>query len=127
MKNKKYFFAFAAGVLLVYFTVIQRAEASYHFEGFLGKPPLHIFRAAQKAPAGLAPATIKRIYNLPSIGGHGTIAIIDAYDAPNIEKDLSIFNDTYGIVPRSEEHTSELQSPDHLVCRLLLEKKKSLL
>src|SRR5438552_6153188 len=28
---------------------------------------------------------------------------------------------------RSEEHTSELQSPDHLVCRLLLEKKKSVL
>src|SRR5258708_24916116 len=28
------------------------------------------------------------------------------------------------IAPRSEEHTSELQSPDHLVCRLLLEKKK---
>src|SRR5438552_10639832 len=27
-------------------------------------------------------------------------------------------------VVRSEEHTSELQSPDHLVCRLLLEKKK---
>src|SRR5258708_27088753 len=28
---------------------------------------------------------------------------------------------------RSEEHTSELQSPDHLVCRLLLEKKKNTL
>src|SRR5258708_8270626 len=28
---------------------------------------------------------------------------------------------------RSEEHTSELQSPDHLVCRLLLEKKKTAL
>src|SRR5258708_24949471 len=27
------------------------------------------------------------------------------------------------LVGRSEEHTSELQSPDHLVCRLLLEKK----
>src|SRR4051794_41708786 len=27
--------------------------------------------------------------------------------------------------PRSEEHTSELQSPVHLVCRLLLEKKKN--
>src|SRR5690625_5715881 len=27
--------------------------------------------------------------------------------------------------PRSEEHTSELQSRGHLVCRLLLEKKKS--
>src|SRR5438552_12826491 len=29
-----------------------------------------------------------------------------------------------GAAVRSEEHTSELQSPDHLVCRLLLEKKK---
>src|SRR5258708_23665547 len=26
---------------------------------------------------------------------------------------------------RSEEHTSELQSPDHIVCRLLLEKKNN--
>src|SRR5258708_18904604 len=29
------------------------------------------------------------------------------------------------LIVRSEEHTSELQSPDHLVCRLLLEKKKT--
>src|SRR5207244_6067509 len=28
---------------------------------------------------------------------------------------------------RSEEHTSELQSPDHLVCRLLLEKKNKII
>src|SRR5258708_23816695 len=35
-------------------------------------------------------------------------------------RDSSIDNWT----ERSEEHTSELQSPDHLVCRLLLEKKK---
>src|SRR5258708_24772812 len=32
---------------------------------------------------------------------------------------------TLGTALRSEEHTSELQSPDHLVCRLLLEKKKT--
>src|SRR5207244_13364692 len=32
-----------------------------------------------------------------------------------------------GYFSRSEEHTSELQSPDHLVCRLLLEKKKNTL
>src|SRR5947208_14025753 len=31
---------------------------------------------------------------------------------------------TDAVLARSEEHTSELQSPDHLVCRLLLEKKK---
>src|SRR5258708_10796579 len=30
------------------------------------------------------------------------------------------------LAERSEEHTSELQSPDHLVCRLLLEKKKKI-
>src|SRR5258708_23709043 len=30
----------------------------------------------------------------------------------------------FAAILRSEEHTSELQSPDHLVCRLLLEKKK---
>src|SRR5258708_15609487 len=34
-------------------------------------------------------------------------------------------DDVSGVKTRSEEHTSELQSPDHLVCRLLLEKKKS--
>src|SRR5947208_5197516 len=33
-----------------------------------------------------------------------------------------VLNNTFE--QRSEEHTSELQSPDHLVCRLLLEKKK---
>src|SRR5258708_18606915 len=38
---------------------------------------------------------------------------------------LPAINENYeNMVGRSEEHTSELQSPDHLVCRLLLEKKK---
>src|SRR5258708_28382817 len=44
--------------------------------------------------------------------------------------DVHLINDPGSIgrnvgMPRSEEHTSELQSPDHLVCRLLLEKKKN--
>src|SRR5437762_10076797 len=34
--------------------------------------------------------------------------------------------DVHRAVDRSEEHTSELQSPMYLVCRLLLEKKKKL-
>src|SRR5258708_30041771 len=36
--------------------------------------------------------------------------------------DVILKQEVYAI-GRSEEHTSELQSPDHLVCRLLLEKK----
>src|SRR5258708_27534582 len=35
-------------------------------------------------------------------------------------------NHMHPLSSRSEEHTSELQSPDHLVCRLLLEKKKKI-
>src|SRR5258708_31605325 len=41
-------------------------------------------------------------------------------DALRVERVERAFLDAL----RSEEHTSELQSPDHLVCRLLLEKKK---
>src|SRR5207244_12669350 len=40
---------------------------------------------------------------------------------PSVQRHVSITG-TFDI-DRSEEHTSELQSPDHLVCRLLLEKK----
>src|SRR5258708_25894007 len=42
------------------------------------------------------------------------------------QPDLSGYWSNATMTPmRSEEHTSELQSPDHLVCRLLLEKKKT--
>src|SRR2546427_8638505 len=40
-------------------------------------------------------------------------------------KNIANFSDEYSVwKPRSEEHTSELQSQSNLVCRLLLEKKK---
>src|SRR4051794_41547081 len=45
--------------------------------------------------------------------------------APAQALGISISGSTVlGALTRSEEHTSELQSPVHLVCRLLLEKKK---
>src|SRR5258708_25330030 len=43
---------------------------------------------------------------------------------PALDHDLHPGPDGLAWLIRSEEHTSELQSPDHLVCRLLLEKKK---
>src|SRR5258708_21911645 len=43
---------------------------------------------------------------------------------PTISHHISILRKAGLVQARSEEHTSELQSPDHLVCRLLLEKKK---
>src|SRR5438309_8424179 len=52
------------------------------------------------------------------VGGAG----YDGYRAQD-RKHLSI---DYRDLPRSEEHTSELQSQFHLVCRLLLEKKNKI-
>src|SRR5947208_13491551 len=48
---------------------------------------------------------------------------------PSFRERLAMANSKSPIsnLSRSEEHTSELQSPDHLVCRLLLEKKNRLL
>src|SRR5258708_33022888 len=58
----------------------------------------HLRRQEERAPAAL----------LGSLGG--------ALGSPRVHR-------WRGLGRRSEEHTSELQSPDHLVCRLLLEKK----
>src|SRR2546426_2310452 len=44
---------------------------------------------------------------------------------PQISLDEIVGNDAQPWPARSEEHTSELQSPCNLVCRLLLEKKKT--
>src|SRR5258708_25712750 len=52
----------------------------------------------------------ERFLAMPSTGPHGAV-------------DLDVVR--FKLKLRSEEHTSELQSPDHLVCRLLLAKNKA--
>src|SRR5258708_21879058 len=47
-------------------------------------------------------------------------------DPTVLESRVTSLDRYHGPPNRSEEHTSELQSPDHLVCRLLLEKKKNI-
>src|SRR5258708_24459900 len=59
---------------------------------------------------------------LPILGGSEGSAGVDA-DEERRPRRLVVLRRRRG---RSEEHTSELQSPDHLVCRLLLEKKNNL-
>src|SRR5437762_4870806 len=49
---------------------------------------------------------------------HGT------WHTPGTTRSQRIERNAISVVQRSEEHTSELQSPMYLVCRLLLEKKK---
>src|SRR5207302_9438938 len=55
------------------------------------------------------------------------VALVDETDRmKGLERvgDGTVIFTAHGISPRSEEHTSELQSRENLVCRLLLEKKK---
>src|SRR5690348_17528996 len=86
---------------------------------------------AGTTPENETPATLS-VVNVVGVRASQMRAIELKRVAPNIQD--SITAESIGQLPdvtitdalqrRSEEHTSELQSPVHLVCRLLLEKKK---
>src|SRR3712207_8411679 len=61
-----------------------------------------------------------------SISSNGSLGIsLNGAAPPNDPKDRDTGPNNLQNFPRSEEHTSELQSRQYLVCRLLLEKKKN--
>src|SRR5947209_19542669 len=62
---------------------------------------------------------------LPIFGGELDVALDRVHDlfALVVRRALDEVRDLRGVKARSEEHTSELQSRQYLVCRLLLEKK----
>src|SRR3712207_6974289 len=80
-------------------------------------PYTTLFRS-QARPAEVQPEPVVHIV--------GPAARSEARDLALDPKPLGIAKDVAPLV-RSEEHTSELQSRQYLVCRLLLEKKKTLL
>ncbi len=79
------------------FAPLSFANAAYRFSNFKAHPPIHILDQAAATPAGVSPDQIKAFYNLPKIGGSGTIAIIGAYDDATIEKDLGIFSKQFNL------------------------------
>src|SRR2546422_6986482 len=65
------------------------------------------------------------LFRSPDLRGMGLSSHpAGGYDKKAQAGDVAAVLDTLKIDKRSEEHTSELQSRLHLVCRLLLEKKK---
>src|SRR5256885_4771132 len=78
-------------------------------------PYTTLFRSATR---GIAACAAKFKYVTSSIGNHSYFQSIDCFRIIFRSSALGSKGD------RSEEHTSELQSPCNLVCRLLLEKKK---
>ena len=88
--------------------------------------PLYLSDTVPGALVETPPNIISRIGGMmvaDALDGKLFVLIINNKNLP------SVFGGMQGITAgnktRSEEHTSELQSPDHLVCRLLLEKKKN--
>lgn len=87
-------------IAVITFSVPQFfAQATYHFAQFRAHPPIHIYRYALAAPQGMTPNEVKAAYHLPARGGHGTIALIGAYDDPTIEKDLGVFDAAFNLPP----------------------------
>src|SRR5256885_9746567 len=69
--------------------------------------------------------TLFRSFQPPSLDGTEDNTQDEYIELLNITPyDVPLFDPTAATNTRSEEHTSELQSPCNLVCRLLLEKKK---
>jgi kumamolisin len=48
-------------------------------------------------PSGETPTSLRAVYNIPSSGGSGIIAIVDAYDYPTAENDLNVFSSQFGL------------------------------
>src|SRR3712207_7817653 len=57
--------------------------------------------------------------------GEGAHAVVEWVDLASVERCADVLLGVVEDFCRSEEHTSELQSRQYLVCRLLLEKKKN--
>src|SRR5690606_41514903 len=59
-----------------------------------------------------------------SAGSSSSSSSASAAPTIRMQRSLNHVQNWRNVLPRSEEHTSELQSRENLVCRLLLEKKK---
>jgi subtilase family serine protease len=84
-------------LIISFFADAMPVEASYHFSNYKGTPPIHVASGTSKSPNGLTPDQIKSIYHLPKTGGHGTVAIIGAYDDSSIETDLGTFSKQFNL------------------------------
>jgi subtilase family serine protease len=95
-------FFFLILLVSVIFIEFTPALSSSPGEGWTASTWFHIYKPPGNAPmtlgpTGLTPTQIKQAYNLPTTGGNGTIAIIDAYDCPTVLSDLTVFSSQFGL------------------------------
>src|SRR5438552_10627932 len=102
--------------------MVQREPDTVHL---LKRHLVHNAPARQEDPVGIdAPDLEPRGLLLLTGAVHGEQRQLEAETTAELLQRRVGLLAVRTVVERSEEHTSELQSPDHLVCRLLLEKKK---
>src|SRR5262245_62641951 len=101
-------------MLLVVLLVTQRSPISTLY------PYTTLFRSSGGSHTISAPLAIGRNTRI-DVSGSGTLDVTSQMTAAD---GVVLTKDGGGTLSRSEEHTSELQSLTHLVCRLLLEKNK---
>ena len=87
--------------ILSVLALVVAANAQQPPDGFV-RPPIHVRGDASTGPTGLSPAKTRHAYGFDLITNQGagqTIGIVDAYDDPNIESDLAVFNSQFGLLP----------------------------
>ncbi len=87
--------------------VVNGAFASKSPKEIDTHPPIHVKKSGTVAPTGLLPIQIAHAYGFDKLSCYGsqacgsgqTIAIVDAYNDPNIESDLATFDTQFGLPP----------------------------
>src|SRR3989442_3140245 len=87
-------------------------------------PYTTLFRSGNQQLATIDPTTGRATLFGAAVPGLAVMAMAFARDGTLYAVGDCNPNANFECTPRSEEHTSELQSRPHLVCRLLLEKKR---
>src|SRR5207244_9204209 len=107
---------------------LRAVSRCFFSHGYGSHPGLHSFPTRRSSDLRAAwPIVAGAIARAVTDGGRPILILVPAPErfADELRLWLSGRPATHVFAEvRSEEHTSELQSPDHLVCRLLLEKKK---
>lgn len=78
-------------------TLKQIHALNFTEKSWTAQPMFETNWVSSLTPQGLSPSQIRKAYNLPSSGGSGTIAIIDAYDCPTVQNDFVVFSTQYGL------------------------------
>jgi kumamolisin len=80
--------------------VPRSSEVRAEDAGVRSRTHFYIQSSPQSAtPSGETPQSIRAVYNLPSTGGSGIIAIVDAFHYPTAEADLNVFSSQFGLPP----------------------------